>query len=347
MALDTVSAFDAAAPALPARLAAFLSAQWGQAVQVAGWRRFPGGMSWVTIGFSALRSDGRRDELILRVGDPGGLFGPYRTEPEYLALTALAGTPGLPIPEALLRCDDLAVLGAPFVITRRVAGDTPTPWNGAASRDEAERVQLARDFSDALGALHAFDWRRSPLAAWGQALTPQNCVAHEVQRWATEAGHRAQPLPPALHHGLRWLMAHAPTTEHIVLVHGDYRVGNFLREVGRITAILDWVLVHVGDPHEDLAWAAMRAFAPGSHRVGGLVDRDEFHARYCARSGLAVDPARLRYHAVLAQFKSAAMLLGAARRVESGRARDARMAAMGFQLAPTVAEMLRLIEEAA
>lgn len=344
--IAAVPAFDATAPELPARLATFLSQQGQGPVQVSGWRRFPGGMSWVTIGFTATRGDAA-EELILRVGDPGGLFSPYRTEPEFVALSTLADVPGLPMPEVLLGCDDLAVLGAPFVITRRVAGDTPTPWNGGASRDEAERMTLADDFSTALGALHAFDWHGTPLAAWAAALTPQNCVAHEVQRWAQEAGHPGQPLPPALHHGLRWLLAHAPETPRIVVVHGDYRVGNFLRVGGRITAILDWELVHLGDPHEDLAWAGMRAFSPGSTRVGGLVDHQAFHARYSERSGLAVDPARLRYHAVLAQFKSAAMLLGAARRVESGRARDVRLAAMGFQLAPTVMEMLRLMEACA
>jgi len=92
----------------------------------------------------------------------------------------------------------------------------------------------------------------------------------------------------------------------------------------------------------------LRAFAPpGSNRVGGLVEREVFHARYSARSGLRVDPRKLRYYEVLMQFKSAAMLLGAARRVHSGRAADVRMAAMGFQLAPTQMEMLRLLEAAA
>ena len=337
-------AFDAATPELPLRLQAFLTQHWHAPVQVTDWRRFAGGMSWVTFGFSATQPGAATQALILRVGDPGGLFGPYRTEPEFLALTTLAGITDLPLPEALLRCDDTAVLGAPFIVTRRVEGDTPTPWNGSASRVETERVQLAQDFSVALGALHAFDWRGTALAAWAEGLTGDNATPREVQRWAAEAGHPQQPLPPAMHHGLRWLLANAPPAEHIVVAHGDYRVGNFLRVGPRITAILDWELVHLGDPHEDLAWAGLRAFAPGSPRVGTLVDRDEFHARYSQRSGLPVDPQRLRYHGVLAQFKSAAMLLGAARRIDSGRARDVRMAAMGFQLAPTLMEMLRLME---
>lgn len=339
-------AFDPGSPELPSRLRSFLAGAWEAPVEVSAWRRLPGGMSWVTIAFTATVGGERRD-LILRLGDPGGLFGPYRTEPEYLALTTLATVGDLPLPRALLRCDDATVLGAPFIVTARVEGDAPTPWNGAAARDESERVALAAGFSTALGALHAFDWRATPLAAWAKGLTPRNVAVHETWRWAQECGHPQAPLPPAMHHALRWLEANAPVAERIVVVHGDYRVGNFLRQGGRITAILDWELVHLGDPHEDLAWAGLRAFSPGSTRVGGLVDRDEFHRVYSARSGLAVDPATLRYYEVLMQFKSAAMLLGAMRRVQSGRACDVRMAAMGFQLAPTLMEMLRLMEAAA
>jgi aminoglycoside phosphotransferase (APT) family kinase protein len=336
--------FDPASEELPLRLQAWLAREWDAPVEVSGWRRFPAGMSWVTVGFRAQLAQERR-ELILRLGDPAGLFAPYSTEPEFLALTAMADVPGLPIPRVWARCEDSTVLGAPFVITQRVLGDTPTPWDGGGNRDEAERVSLGNDFSDVLGALHGFDWRKTPLAAWAADLTPANSARLETRRWAEEAGHGA-PLPAAMHYAMRWLEAHAPVAERIVVVHGDYRVGNFLRQGGRITAVLDWELVHLGDPHEDLAWAGLRAFSPGSKRVGGLVDRDVFHARYTARSGITVDPARLRYHEVLAQFKSSAMLLGASRRVHAGRARDVRMAAMGFQLAPTLMELMRLIEEA-
>lgn len=339
------ASFDPGSPELPALLQSFLTEAWRAPVEVSAWRRFPSGMSWVTIGFTAtVRGESRH--LILRLGDPGGLFGPYRTEPEYVALTTLAAVPGLPIPRALFRCDDTSVLGAPFVITTRVDGDAPTPWNGAAARDEIERVALAAAFSDVLGALHAFEWRCTPLAAWAQGLTPQDAAVRETRRWAQECGYPPATLPPAMHYAMRWLEAHAPVAERIVVVHGDYRVGNFLRQGGQITAILDWELVHLGDPHEDLAWAGLRAFSPGSKRVGGLVDREEFHRRYSARSGLTVDPAKLSYYEVLMQFKSAAMLLGAMRRVQSGRARDVRMAAMSFQLAPTMMEMLRLMEAA-
>ncbi len=40
------------------------------------------------------------------------------------------------------------------------------------------------------------------------------------------------------------------------MVHGDYRSGNFLHDgEGRILAVLDWEMAHIGDPLEDLGWA--------------------------------------------------------------------------------------------
>ena len=96
----------------------------------------------------------------------------------------------------------------------------------------------------------------------------------------------------------------------------------------------------------DLAWSALRTFAAGTRRIGGLFEREAFHQRYCARSGFKIHPAVLRYYEVLSQFKSAAILICALRRMASGRTRDARMGAMGLQLAPTLLELNRLIAAA-
>ncbi len=51
----------------------------------------------------------------------------------------------------------------------------------------------------------------------------------------------------------RWLQDNCPQPPRRTIVHGDYRIGNFIEDKGRITAILDWELTHLGDPHEDLA----------------------------------------------------------------------------------------------
>jgi aminoglycoside phosphotransferase (APT) family kinase protein len=346
------AALDIDSPALRINLQDFLSAQWLMPVVISQLRRFPAGMSWITIGFSATLGDPAQPvetrELILRIGDPGGLLSPYSAAPEYYSLTALAGIADLPIPKAYAFSDDPCIIGAPFIVTQRVEGDTPQPWKDAnAKRDEAATRSLGADFADAIGAIHAFDWAQSDLAKLSRNIAPADVALMETQYWAEHAGAPEHRLSPQLHYAMRWLQQNAPVADHITVVHGDYRVGNFLQVNGRITAILDWELVHLGDPHEDIAWAGLRTFAGGTTKIGGLIERDEFYARYQTRTGFTIRPEVVRYYEVLVQFKMAAMLVGAVQRIQSGRARDVRMAAMGFQLAPTMLELNRLIGTAA
>ena len=66
--------------------------------------------------------------------------------------------------------------------------------------------------------------------------------------------------------------------------------GNFMYDGDRVTAIVDWELAHVGDPMDDIAWLSWRATQHGW---------PDFPARlreYEAASGIAVDPARVRYY---------------------------------------------------
>lgn len=342
---------DLSADALDRRLAPFLSRALNRPLRLDGWRRFPAGFSWITLGLRATPGDGGEPlDLILRIGDPRGLLAPYRAEPEYRALEALQGLASLPVPRVFAFSDDPSVIGAPFLVTGRVDGDTPMPWKGAAeARGEQHNASLARDFSDGLAALHGVDWRATPLQRlWGE-VDPATVAREQTLYWWRHAGFGddATHAPAQLHHAMRWLLRHAPVAPRVVIVHGDYRVGNFLQRDGRITAVLDWELVHAGDPHEDLAWAALRVFSGGTGRVGGLMERQAFVERYARQTGFTPDPVAWRYYEVLGLYKSASMLLSAAQRVQSGRARDIRMASMGFQVASTLLELNRLIGEAA
>ncbi|WP_162248670.1 phosphotransferase family protein [Variovorax sp. Root473] len=333
------------------RLGAFFSQALQRPLRLDGWRRFPAGFSWITVGFTATPQDGGQAlELILRIGDPRGLLAPYQAEPEYRALEALQGNAALPVPRVFAFSDDPAVIGAPFLVTGRVMGDTPMPWKGAAeARGEAHNASLASDFVSALAALHQVDWQNTALKRLWGTVSEDSVARDQVLYWWRHAGFAddASQAPAQLHHAMRWLLRHAPKAPRVVIVHGDYRVGNFLQQDGRITAVLDWELVHPGDPHEDLAWGALRIFSGGTGRVGGLMERAAFFEAYAKQTGLILDPQALHYYEVLGLFKSASMLLSAAHRVDSGRGHDVRMASMGFQVASTLLELNRLISEAA
>jgi aminoglycoside phosphotransferase (APT) family kinase protein len=349
---ESTASFDITSSDWTTKLQAYLQRFWGRSVQLSGLRRFPAGLSWITVGMTAQAGPlpGQTEtltlELILRIGDPAGLLAPYSAEPEYLALTALTAVSGLPIPQAYAYSDDHSIIGAPFLVTQRVEGDTPQPWRGADQvRGETATHTLGLDFTTALAAIHGFDWSASPLHAWLGEMTPANAAQLQIRRWAEHAGMPSPQAHPQMHYTMRWLQAHAPVAERITVVHGDYRVGNFLQQNGRITAMLDWELVHLGDPHEDIAWAGMRMFAGGTQSIGGLIDRNTFYADYQAHTGFVVRPEVVRYYEVLAQFKMAAMLVGAVRRADTGHASDVRMAAMGCQLPTAMLALNRMIEE--
>jgi aminoglycoside phosphotransferase (APT) family kinase protein len=105
-----------------------------------------------------------------------------------------------------------------------------------------------------------------------------------------------------------WLWANRPELDKVSLVHADYRNGNFLfdEDTLEITAILDWELAYLGDRHHDLAYAMLVGWghddASGKYLCSGLIDADSLIARYEAKSGLTVDPVKLKYYTVLNMY---------------------------------------------
>ena len=105
-----------------------------------------------------------------------------------------------------------------------------------------------------------------------------------------------------------WLRNNLPDCGSPVLVHGDYRTGNFLYDEDnlKITALLDWELAYLGDFHDDLAWVIQRVFGTiedGVFRAGDLFERDEFLNEYAKQSGRTVNPETLHFYEVFAAYK--------------------------------------------
>ena len=119
----------------------------------------------------------------------------------------------------------------------------------------------------------------------------------------------------------RWLVKNAPPLDHVSVVHGDYRSGNFLfdEESGAITAWLDWEGAVLGDRHQDLTYVTMPIFrhiAEDGQTVlmSGMGTAEELFDRYAAVSHLGVDPERLRYFGIFNRYLVAVLLLAASAR---------------------------------
>jgi hypothetical protein len=131
---------------------------------------------------------------------------------------------------------------------------------------------------------------------------------------------------------LGWLRNNVATSGQVALVHGDYRIGNFmLDENRRINAIFDWELAHLGDPAFDVAWAGLKLFRGRSDLFSHLLVRDEFIAEYDARTERRMEADVLAFWTVFGHLRASVPHISAARAFEDGQTNDLRLAAMGHQ----------------
>jgi thiamine kinase-like enzyme len=180
------------------------------------------------------------------------------------------------------------------ILAERVAGET---WFSRL-KDRDERVAVATDFMRILAALHDLDPSELRLDEGEKVGDLPGHVAIEIDRWETFY-RTSEAAPDALIEvGFAWLKANIPTAQGpVVIVHGDAGPGNFLYRDGRVCAVLDWELAHLGDPHDDLAWVSVRAV---QEPFTDLVDRLDDYARF---SGRPVDISRVRYYRVFAELR--------------------------------------------
>jgi len=329
------------------RIADYLQQQVGHPVRVGAVRRFAVGFSWLTYAVPVTGLQGGDDatELILRLGPDYGLFAPYSAGPQVMAMQSLEGT-AVPLPRAYWSSDDAAIFGAPFMFCEKVSGAAVVPWvaAGQPGLEDGYRQGLAEQFTDILAALHCVPWQQRPIAALAHGITAENAALRNVEQWEALIARWAMRPFPLADWGIRWLKAHTPVAPRVAIVHGDYRTGNFLEEGGHITSILDWELVHLGDPHEDLGWASLPMYMGGSKLICRLAEPEGFYQRYGDKAGFEVSMDSVRYYRAFSLLKLAATHMAAARCFEEGRFNDMRMPAMGSQVATCLRQMEKTIE---
>lgn len=308
-----------AAASLETRLAAFIGAQEPGAANVVITNVTPisGGNARRAHAFDATMDVKGRPRtlpcIMLAKTERGQLETDLETE--FRVLRALDDT-NVPAPPALWVDLTGAHLGSPTLIMARIGGTSNIKALLAAEPAAANRA-ITEDLAAAAAKLHLLDWRGKNL---GTLKAPGNNALEQVSYWENLfLKNRMEPLP-AMVAAFHWLKAHAPQAERIVLLHGDFRFGNFLYEGARITALLDWEMAHLGDPMEDIAWAYRPLWSPARH-----MSLEDFAALYTKHSGIPAPAENLRFYRLFSEIKHAVISLNAARAFADGKATSLRM----------------------
>jgi len=303
------------------RLHAFLSPALGGLVGRPQIERIRGGQSNPTYYVSY---EGRR--LVLRKQPPGELLpSAHAVDREYRVISALAST-SVPVPRAVLYCNDRAVLGTPFYLMERLDGrvfhDSTLPGVPAA-----ERRQMYLSMADTLAALHAVDPVAVGLGDFGR---PGNYFARQIARWTRQWEMSRTREDAAIDRLIAWLPANVPGDDRSTITHGDYRIGNLMFHASqpRVIAILDWELSTLGHPLADLAHSCM-VWQTAPAEYGGLAGlpldelslprQADYEARYYTAA--TAGTARLApVHLAFALFRWSVIFEGIAARAKAGNA---------------------------
>ena len=252
--------------------------------------------------------------------------------------------------EALsIRAATAAGLRVPQVL---VYSEAPSPWETAGMvmrvvdgealarrilRDDefvVARQRLTADCAEFLAGLHAID----PADVPG---LPSDDPVDGLRAALSLTGD--EPFP-TFELAFRWLGANRPPARPDVIVHGDFRLGNLLVDSHGLAAALDWELVHLGDPSEDLGWFCTKAWRFGSPLpAAGVGTREELLEAYRAAGGTDITLDELRWWEVLNTLRWGIMCVGQAAAHTSGLVRSVELAAIGRRVCEQEWDLLLLL----
>ncbi len=202
---------------------------------------------------------------------------------------------------------------------------------------EHARFLLPVQMAEELAKIHAIPAGRLPFLQEAR-----------LERMVDELDEVGEPHP-AIELGLWWLRENRPPARDVVVVHGDYRIGNLVVNEDGLVGVLDWEFAHLDDPVRDLAFALVRAWRFGvpEKRLGGIGDVDQYLGAYNELTGFGVRPEELDYWELAGNVGWAIGCLTQMQRHLTGQDRSVELATLGRLGAEVEYEIVNLLERVA
>jgi aminoglycoside phosphotransferase (APT) family kinase protein len=283
---------------------------------------------------------GKAQTMALRSDAKTSLPGSIRRKAEFSVIEA-ANTAGVKTPSVRWLTLDLLRPGADAYFLDWVDGEAigrrvvRNPELGEA------RTKLPGELAASLARLHTI----TPGTATLPLTLPRTSPAETALNDLIEIMDRMPGVYPAVEFAHQWLAARIPSEREIVLVHGDFRTGNFMVTPEGLSAVLDWEFARWGSPYEDLGWISVRDWRFGrlDLPVGGFSKRAPFYAAYSRASGRAIDEATVLWWEIVGNLRWALGSVNQGERYLSGEQPDLELIAIARRNVEMEFEALRLI----
>ncbi len=251
--------------------------------------QFHGGASNPTF---LLTDTGTGRRYVMRKKPPGALLASaHAVEREHMIMAALAET-SVPVPEMLLLCEDVTIVGTAFYLMPFLSGRIYKD-NLLADMSPAERDGAYRSVARALAAVHSVDLAQAGLDRLSRG---GNYFDRQIARWTKQYRETQTEDISEMDLLIQLLPERLPTDTRETLVHGDFRLENVMFEPARpeVLAVLDWELASLGDPLSDVAFFCLFYHADfmdwGSNatidfNATGILREEQFVKEYCQAAG--------------------------------------------------------------
>jgi aminoglycoside phosphotransferase (APT) family kinase protein len=323
------------------RVAEYLEAASGKPVEIKQLRPLAGGVtrdSW----FIQARIGDEQQQLVLRRDmmteiDERAL----ERDQEFLLMQAACAA-GVLVPRPRWYCTEPCILGAPFLIMDYVEGISIGSQVVNLPELADARHLLPEQMGQQLARIHAI---KADNLTFLPRPRPGYSPSQETLLQMRAALLKLGVHNPVLVFALRWVEKHLPPGGDVVVLHGDFRVGNLIVSKDRLKGVVDWEFGELGDPYQDLAWPCVRGwrYGHGEMQLGGIGQREPFLLAYEQASGRTVDRQIVDFWEIMGNLRWGVAALAQAQRHLSGKDTSVELASIGRRSAETQLEALRLI----
>ena len=220
-------------------------------------------------------------------------------------------------------------------VMRAIAGET-LPHKILGNPDYAN-TDLIGDCARELARIHAVPTDGLPLSA----QTPSEML-EALRALYADAGDI-----PAFALALDWLETHLPEPVAPRLLHGDFRMGNLMVTPEGLSGVLDWELVHLGDPAQDIGFlcAPSWRFGHWERTVGGFGELEAFLDAYAVNSGDRISEERVRFWMIYSSLWWGLVCVQMHNQWRTGEVRMLERPVIGRRVSETEVDLLLLLDD--
>lgn len=239
-------------------------------------------------------------------------------------------------PKAFHFCDDVDIIGAPFVVMERREGvvvrkEIPIEFKSIPDIEQS----LTKALIDAISDLHNVDYVDANLQDLGKS---EGYLDRQVAGWTKRWNLSKTEEVPEMEKVLKWLGERIPTPQKISVVHNDFKLDNCQFKVddpNKVSSVFDWDMCTIGDPLLDfgtsLSYWPDKAFAGMQIPIildGDFPTKQDLKQMYADRTGLNLD--EMSWYEAMGFVRLVVIAQQLYARFVQGATKDKRMVQLGM-----------------